>query len=166
MEIDYYSYGRDDHSTRVIAPWRVLASAGAWYVAAWCHLAEAERIFRVDRIEAARATNRRSERRPDDGDPHVQVFHPRRDDPRITLRLAPDAAWVVDAYPCEKVSVDSLGRVKATIVVTALPWLERLFVRLGPSVELLDVRQLPEAAELAVRAAGRLLDRYRPTEKP
>ena len=160
VEIDYYSYGRDGHSTRTIAPWRVLASEGAWYVEAWCHRAADERIFRVDRIEAARRTGQRSERRPDDGGLGTQVFHPRRDDPRITLRLDPDAAWVADTYPCESVAVDAKGRVTATIVVTAVPWLERLLVRLGPSVELLDTAQLPAAGELAATAARRILDRY------
>ena len=160
VEIDYYSYGRDDHSTRTIAPWRVLAAEGAWYVEAWCHLAGDERIFRVDRIEAAVPTSRRSEHRPDDGEPGTQIFHPRKDHPRISLRLEADAGWVIDAYPCEAVSTDSQGRVTATMVVTALPWLERLLVRLGPSATMIDVTELPEAQDLAATAARRILDRY------
>ncbi len=160
VEIDYYSYGRDEHSTRTIAPWRVLASTGAWYVEAWCHLAEGERIFRVDRIEAARPTGRKSELRADDSAPDALVFHPRRDDPRITIRLEPEAAWVADVYPCESVTIEADARVTATIVVTALPWLERLLVRLGPLVEMVDTSELPEASGLAAAAARRLLRRY------
>ena len=55
MEIDYFSFARDEMTTRVIDPWRVFHAFGAWYVAAWCHRADAERLFRVDRVRAVRA---------------------------------------------------------------------------------------------------------------
>ena len=43
-------------TTRVIDPWRVFHAFGTWYVAGWCHRAEGERLFRVDRVRAVRAT--------------------------------------------------------------------------------------------------------------
>ena len=45
---------RDEMTTRVVDPWRVFHAFGAWYLAAWCHRATAERLFRVDRIRALR----------------------------------------------------------------------------------------------------------------
>ena len=40
VEIDYYSFARDEMTTRVVDPWRVFHAFGAWYLAAWCHRAE------------------------------------------------------------------------------------------------------------------------------
>ncbi|MEL7209087.1 MAG: WYL domain-containing protein, partial [Actinomycetota bacterium] len=56
LEIDYYSFGRDERTTREVDPLRVLADQGQWYLSAWCHRAEGERLFRVDRIAAIRPT--------------------------------------------------------------------------------------------------------------
>lgn len=161
VELSYYSYGRDARTTRVVAPWRVFADAGSWYVHAWCHLADGERIFRVDRIEDLVELDRPATRRPDDGQEGEGIFHPREGDPRVTLELAPEASWVVDSYPCEEVVELDGGRLRATLVITAIPWLERLLVRLGPQAEVVGAEGLPEAGSLASRAASRILARYR-----
>jgi proteasome accessory factor C len=161
VELSYYSYNRDARSTRAVAPWRVFADSGHWYVHGWCHQAEGERIFRVDRIEQITELERPAKVRPDDAAEGVGVFHPRESDPRITLELAPDAAWVVDSYPCEKVSETGDGRITATLVVTAIPWLERLLIRLGPSAVIVDAVGLEDAEQLVSSAAARMLERYR-----
>lgn len=161
VEIDYYSYNRDARSTREIAPWRVFADAGHWYVHAWCHRAGGERIFRVDRIESIVDLDRPAAVRPDDGEEGQGIFHPRDGDPRVTIELDPDAAWVVTTYPCEDVDEGPDGRITATLVVTAVPWLERLLVRLGPQARVVAADGLPDADGLGRRAAERILARYR-----
>ena len=52
VEIDYYVYGRDERTRRVVDPYAVFAAEGEWYLTAWCHLARGERRFRVDRIRS------------------------------------------------------------------------------------------------------------------
>ena len=72
--------------------------SGEWYVGAYCHRAHDERMFRVDRIRAVRPTGEHFEPGATEfetGD----VYRPRADDPRVTLELAPAAAWVAEAYP-------------------------------------------------------------------
>lgn len=162
VELTYYSYNRDARSNRTIAPWRVFADSGNWYVHGWCHLAEDERIFRVDRIEDITELDQPAAVRPDDADEGAGVFHPRETDPRITLDLSPQAAWVVDSYPCEQVVERPDGRVEATLVITALPWLERLLIRLGPDAVVVDSQGLEDAKHLVSKAAGRMLARYQP----
>ncbi len=161
VEIDYYSFNRDAHTSRAIAPWRVFADAGHWYVHAWCHRAEGERIFRVDRIERLVDLGRPATVRPDDGAEDQGIFHPRDGDPRVVLALQPEAAWVVGTYPCEEVVEGDDGVLTATLVVTAVPWLERLLVRLGPQARVVGSTGLPDAAGLAGEAAERILARYR-----
>ena len=80
--------------------------------------------------------------------------------PRITLRLKPEAAWVVDTYPCEEVVLHDDGSITATLPVGAIPWIERLLVRLGDQVTVVDQEGLPEAPTLAAAAAARILRRY------
>src|SRR5437763_800941 len=53
VELDYYSFGRDGWARRVVDPWTVFSAAGQWYVRGYCHLAEGERLFRVDRVRDA-----------------------------------------------------------------------------------------------------------------
>ncbi len=160
VDISYYSYGRDEHTERRIAPWRVSADGGAWYVEAWCHLAEGERIFRVDRIESLRATGVVSERGPSVDASGSGVFHPRTDDPTVTLSVAPAAAWVADTYPCEVLETAEDGTKTVSMVITAVPWLERLLVRLGPDVSVVGHEGLPGAETLGEDAARRIRSRY------
>lgn len=161
VELSYYSYGRDSYSTRAVAPWRVFADSGYWYLHAWCHQAEGERIFRVDRIESISELDRPAAVRPDDGDEGRGNFHPLESDPRVTLDLDPEASWVVDSYPCEDVAELPDGTIRATLVITAVPWLERLLVRLGPLAAVVDSAGLDEAGAMAGRTAARILARYR-----
>lgn len=163
VELTYYSYNRDARTTRAVAPWRVFADSGYWYMHGWCHLAEGERIFRVDRIESLTELERPAAVRPDEAAEGIGNFHPREGDPRITLDLPPESAWVVDSYPCEQVTEGEDGRLTATLVITAVPWLERLLVRLGPSANVVDSVGLEDADQLAARAANRMLERYQPS---
>lgn len=161
VEISYYSYGRDERSDRVIAPWWVFADGGSWYVHAWCNRAEGERVFRIDRIEAMKVTDGVSAHVPAEGDLRPEVFHPRDDDPKVTLRLSPAGRWVIDAYPVEVLASNDDGSSVVELVVSARPWLERLLVRLGSDGLVVDSQGLDGATELASTTASRILSRYR-----
>ncbi len=160
VEIDYYSYGRDSRSTRRIAPWRVRSTEGAWYVEAWCHQAKDERVFRVDRIAALTRTGARSDHGPAEELSDSSTFRPHQDDPTVTLALQPEARWVVEAYPCTVLEEASDGVIRVSMVIAALPWLERLLLRLGPLVEVVDEGELAGARQLGKNAARRVLRRY------
>ena len=155
VRIDYYAYGRDEHTQRVIDPYRVTSDEGQWYVSAYCHLAEGDRLFRVDRISAAMLLDDHFD--PPADLPPESVFTPTATDPRVVIDLAPDARWVTEYYPVEEVT-ERDGRVRATVAVTARPWLERLLLRLGASSRVVDGPSQLRGA--AADAAGRILDRY------
>ena len=158
VEIDYFSFARDEMTTRRIDPWRVFHAFGAWYVAAWCHAAGAERLFRVDRVRALRATGTHFDPkpRPDDDGPGL-VYSPRPDDPRVTLWLAPEAAWVVESHPLESVQPLRGGAHRVVLAVSEPAWLERLLLALGPAAR---VEGPPELTDVAARSASRLSARY------
>ena len=158
VEIDYYSFARDEMTTRVIDPWRVFHAFGTWYVAAWCHRAEAERLFRVDRVRAVRETGEHfdPESRTDD-DSRDLVYRPRPDDPRVTLRLAPAAEWVVESHPHESASRTRDGSWQIVLAVSEPTWLERLLLALGPDARVVAPSDL---VTLGAEAATRLRRRY------
>lgn len=56
VEIRYYTAGRDHVSERRVDPLRLEWRGEVAYLIAYCHLRQAQRVFRVDRIEALRLT--------------------------------------------------------------------------------------------------------------
>lgn len=53
VDIVYLSAGRGERTTRVVEPLRLEDRGGATYLIAYCRLRQAERVFRLDRIERA-----------------------------------------------------------------------------------------------------------------
>ncbi|MGE3619464.1 MAG: helix-turn-helix transcriptional regulator [Acidimicrobiia bacterium] len=156
VALDYYAYGRDRRTSRVVDPVRLHAERGSLYLYAHCHLAGAPRWFRVDRIRHVEVLDETFE--PPDQPAPAEVFEPSDDDPRVVLDLAPSAAWVADQYPMEDVRRAEDGALRVTCVVTAVPWLERLLLTLGPQARVVDgPAHLVDAGR---RAAGRVLERY------
>lgn len=158
IEIDYYSYGRDELTTRRIDPYRVVADQGQWYLSAWCHQADGERLFRVDRIRSVRATGELFEA-PDQPPEPGYDFDPRGT--VVRLRLAPAVRWVIDQYPTLDVDEEPDGGVVVTLAVSARPWLERLLLRLGPDAEVLGLDgSAGDGTDVRSAAAQRVLARY------
>jgi predicted DNA-binding transcriptional regulator YafY len=159
VHLEYYSFGRDGHSSRVVQPWRVFNSNGQWYLAGWCELAEGERLFRVDRITGANllpdtfSLPAEAARAPGD------VFHPGAEDPRVVLDLDPAAHWIAEQYPHDRVVDRGGGVLRVTLPAGQRAWLERLLLRAGPAVRVVE-----GDAEVGALAAARLLARYRPAQ--
>ncbi|MGI8759639.1 MAG: helix-turn-helix transcriptional regulator [Acidimicrobiales bacterium] len=154
VEIDYYTYGRDERARRVVDPHAVFAAEGEWYLRAYCHLAAADRRFRVDRIRSMVLLDRGFDA-PADPSPTRTVFEARPSDPRVVLDLEPRARWVAEQYPLEDLEELGGGRCRVTLVASERAWLERLLLRLGPAV--LAARGADGVAEAA---AARVIARY------
>jgi proteasome accessory factor C len=161
VQLDYYSFNRDEHAVRVVEPARLWSDAGQWYLAGYCHLASDDRVFRLDRIHDLVVLDERSSRpaaRP--SGEVVRSFSASADDPRVVLALRPDARWVVNQYPLEQVTEGEGGEVRVTVAVSARPWLERLLVQLGPHATVVDAP--PELRAAGVDGARQILARYQP----
>lgn len=153
VELDYYSFGRDRTTTRVVHPWRVFNAEGEWYVTGWCEQADAERLFRVDRIRAVRALDQRF---PPPTEPvSTALFHPDPDAPTIVVDLAPAAHWIAERYPNEGVERRPDGTLRVRLRAGERAWLERLQLRAGPAATVVE-----GDASAGPAAAARVLDRY------
>lgn len=157
VDITYYSYGRDDTGTRKINPWAIHSEGGLWYLQAWCHSSNAERIFRIDRIRDASILDLSFDMPAPL--PTFQLFDGSNALGRVTLLLAPDARWVTEYYPAESIETHTDGSTTLTLAIGSLPWLERLLLRLGPDATVIEASDvLEDAGPLAAR---RLLAVYR-----
>lgn len=177
MEIAYHSASTDETTLRVVEPAALVALDGHWYLDAYCHRAEGTRRFRVDRIRSFRALDdpvdpaRRQDALAGRGD----AFVPGPGSTAVTLRLEPEARWVIDTVPIlwERPAAAEGGSaeghadpggdaggtaIEVSLAVGGTAWLERLLLQLGPHARVLDP---PEYRDVGPRAAARLLVRYR-----
>jgi proteasome accessory factor C len=153
VRIEYYSFGRDVNTDRVVQPWRVFATEGHWYLLGWCERVRGRRLFRVDRVRSARMLDD-SFVAPADIGP-LTLYEGRPGDPLVVLDLAPGAAWVADHYPNEGVAAAGDGHLEVRLRVSSTAWLERLLLRAGP-----EVAVLAGAEGVGAAAARRVLALY------
>ena len=156
VEIDHYSAARDEVVTRRVDPEHVFSTLGNWYVVAWDHVADAERMFRVDRMRGIRPTGERFEPRDLVGQGRP-MYSPGAADIRVRLRLGPGARWVAEYYEVEE-EREADGLLEIVLPTKDLSWVAKLLLRLGGEAEVLDPPELVEAAGRALEAT---LGRYR-----
>jgi proteasome accessory factor C len=157
LSIDYYSYGRDEHTRRRVDPYRLVAREGHWYLLARCHMAGGERLFRVDRIRSATLEDTTFEEPTEAPDASFDLSESPR---TVEVVAPPDAAWVATTYPVDEINELDDGRLRVVLPVTATPWLERLLLRLGPDALTTDLATGESLAPTTAAAAGRVLARY------
>ncbi len=155
VEIVYTTLSRGDTSVRKIEPWTVFTSLGNWYVSAHCRASEAERVFRLDRIQRIADTDERFE--PPSSPPEPQVrYTPSEEDVTATIRLAPAAFWVSDYYPVEIVSEEPGSRTVRFSAYDASV-AAQLLIRLGAHAALLEGDEVRAAVD---DLRSRMLGRY------
>ncbi len=153
-DITYFSTGRGARTERRIEPLRFFAEQGNWYVSAWCHLAQDDRIFRLDRIESIAVVADPAVHRSDD----VAASFAFDEAAIVTIALPADRSALLDGLAIiESATADNVTTV--TLPATSVRWLEQLMVRLGPDARLVDQGALPRTPDPAA-AARRIADRY------
>ncbi len=153
VAIDYFVPSTGSRTTRTIAPRKVFDRLGHWYVSADDDRSGEVREFRIDRIESLRDTGEVAAPREDAQ--AKEWFADAAD--RVTLRVAPNARWLVEPYPAIDRVVRDDGSLEVTLAVSSSQWLGRLLVRGGASIEVLagDV-----ARGVRKHTASRILVRY------
>ena len=154
VDIGYYSYGRDTRTERRIEPSRFFVDAGTWYVGGYCHLAQEERVFRVDRIETIELTDELFSNEASKADePTFSVA----DAPRATIEVSVDRERLFDGLPIDDRHIEG-DRLEVVLPVLSQRWLTQMMIRLGPDAEL---RDSPGRIAIDVaHAADGILKRY------
>lgn len=137
VRLTYWVPARDEETVRVVDPRGVVTSRGSAYLAAWCHSAEDDRLFRLDRIHGAVVLDDRATH-ADPPDLSDDLFGFADEAVRVTLRLDPEAMWVVEYYQVEEIRPQPDGSLEVDLRVADRRWLERLVLRLAPHATVLS----------------------------
>ncbi len=155
--LDYYVPTRDETTRRVVDPLELLTSDGRDYLDAWCHLAQARRLFRLDRMYAVEVVDEpRQDHDLSPRDLSVGLFEPGPDDVVAVLHLERHARWVADYYPVDAVEELGEGRLAVTLRAGDPRWLVRLAMRLAPAVTLVEPAELRDEVARTASATMRL----------
>ncbi len=156
--IDYYVPTRDETTQRTVDPLELLTGEGHDYLDAWCHLAQARRLFRLDRMHAVEIVDEpRQEHDLSPRDLSEGLFEAGPDDVEAVLHLERYARWVADYYPVDSVEELGDGRLEARLRVGDPRWLVRLALRVAPG---LTVVEPPELSREVARTAQATLALY------
>jgi proteasome accessory factor C len=151
VRLEYLVPSRDERTERVVDPNALLQRDGHVYLDAWCHLADARRLFRLDRVSAAevlqspRSVPDLAPRDLSDG-----LFAPGPDDIEVRLRLSREMRWFAEHYPVLSATETTDGGLEVTLSAGDERWLLRLALRFGGGLEVLD----PEAVRTQIRAVA------------
>ena len=133
VRLTYYVPARDEESERVVDPRGVVTSGGVAYLDAWCHSAEAPRLFRLDRIHEAAVLDSPVETAPEPPrDLSDGLFQRSQETTLVTLRLQPQARWVVEYYQVEQVRPGPDGGRRGRHAGRRPALAARLLMRLAP----------------------------------
>ena len=171
IELEYYTYSRDALTRRRVEPHLVFASVGHWYMSGYCHLAQDRRMFRLDRIKSLELAEGGFEQ-PVDGEaelPPPLFYVPGPDDISVRLRANTEIAQWLSEYggafpplPVQSSKDVRGGKTELTFRTSALEWVEKLLLRFGDEIEVLEPREL---AERTREAAQRILALYTKPKK-
>lgn len=154
VRLDYYVPVRDETTRREVDPIAVLTQDGREYLDAWCHVAQARRLFRLDRIEGVRQLeDARSSEDLEPRDLADGLFEPAPEDPLVTLELAPHARWVAEYYPVEALRELGEDRCEIDLRVADPRLVVRLALRLAPAVRVLGPAPVRDEVREAARRA-------------
>lgn len=152
IELDYYSYGRDEWNRRRVQPLQVFNSDGHWYLQARAEESGELRNFRLDRMRDVKVLDETFNAPAEIPEP--RVYQARETDPVVKLELDAEASWVMHQYPIESASPCENGKTVITMRISEKLWLERLLLRLGEHARVVD-------GNIGVQAsANQILRRY------
>jgi proteasome accessory factor C len=156
VRLRYYTLGRDQAEERVVDPWLLRNEAGHWYLAAYCHRADAPRTFRLDRVLDAEVLDE-ARRRPPPEDPSLSL-RPDDGSPVVELRVPTAYGWIAEAYPVESVVAGEDDTLLIRLAISGEAWLSRLLLTLGPDADVVSAP--PELLAAGIAAARTVLARY------
>ena len=158
LEFDYLN-SRGESERRRVDPLRVESIDADWYLRGWCHLREAVRTFRLDRISNPIVTDEPLSRAAADVQLPDTLFEASDEDLVVTLDVAAAAeSLLADYVPEGAVRSEKDGRVRTTVRVSHYHGLKRL---IGSMPGVATVVGPPEARAAVAAWAAAGAARYR-----
>ena len=138
VEFDYLnSRGTAEH--RCVDPLRIESVDNDWYLRGWCHLREAMRTFRLDRMDRLRSTDVPADAHVDGVLLPDALFEGSADDLTVTIEFPATAIGLLADYgPVPTGPADADGRTRALLRVSHYHGLKRLVAGLAGVVTVVD----------------------------
>lgn len=153
-----YINSRGEHEHRRVDPLRIESVDADWYLRGWCHVREAVRTFRLDRISAIEATAEPIRHRAGDVQLPDELFEGSADDLLVTIDVAPAALPLIADYIPDGAEISTVdGRQRTIVHVSHYHGLKRLVASL-PGV--VTVVEPPEARRVVAEWAAGGAARY------
>jgi len=153
VRLTYYVPSRDEQSERTVDPRGVVSAQGFTYLDAWCHSAEAPRLFRLDRVHEASVLDSPVTTEPRAPRDLSHGIFDGEEATLVTLRLRPEARWVEEYYAVEDVRPQPDGGSEIDLLVADERWLRRLLLRLAPEASVISPPGYGDGAAEAIRRA-------------
>lgn len=164
IRIRYKSQNQPESTQRDLDPYALVLRWGWWYVIGYCHLRQALRTFRVDRIQALELLETSFEP-PSDFDLRTYLENDLQAQPQITVRMrfAPQAVHVAQEGRSywESIREQEDGSVEVSFVAPTLEWAASTALAYGPLVEVLNP---PELCRMVREWAQLILEKYESKE--
>ncbi len=164
IEFEYWSVATGESAKRQVAPLEVFLDQDHWYLRAHDLDAQAERTFRLDRLDQLLVTSQNHELVTT---PRGQWFAGSDEQRRVLLQVDPAWLWVLEQYPGVSIGVAPSGQVvrhadwvTVEVVVNTERWMQRLLVRLGANA---TVVKPTDWQQLGRDTARLILQRYERT---
>ncbi|MBX6331558.1 MAG: WYL domain-containing protein [Gemmatimonadaceae bacterium] len=153
VKMRYRSRAAAAPSARVVRPYGIVFGAGVWYVVGYCESSRADRVFRLDRIEAVELTDATFDPPPAKRYEHLiagpRAFHSESPE-RMTVRYSPRIArWVAER---EGASLAADGSLTLERPVADLHWAIGHVLQYGPDAEVLAPEHVRRAVVERLRA--------------
>lgn len=155
VRIGYLGLASNERTDRVVEGWSVSFSLGNWYLTGHCRMADAERVFRVDRITEIDVLEETLEPPPERPSGPVR-YRPAESDERVSFTVGREGRWVAEYYPVETRDLGA-GSLRITMSVSDPMVAGRLLLALGDEATDVEGRAVLEARE---RLRRRILTRY------
>ncbi len=153
VRITYVAIATNERTVRDVEGRSVLFNLGNWYLSGVCRLADAERVFRVDRIAHIEELTETYERDDSEVDGIVR-YSPSDSDAHVSFTTDPASGWVGEYYPVDVHKLDD-GSQRITMSVSDPLVAARLLIKLGTAVsdiEGTEVIQAMDDLRLRIRA--------------
>jgi proteasome accessory factor C len=146
VEMEYYTYGRDDLTRRRVHPLSLQFGMGHWYLRAWDGRSGEVRVFRVDRIKDLKTTGETFEPPPEEEEEKTPSPFSVTESggTEVHLRFSPALArWAKEQQIFSEAKEEG-DYLVCTLHADALTWLERELLQYGTEVEILSPPELKE----------------------
>jgi predicted DNA-binding transcriptional regulator YafY len=161
VDMEYQSTTKSKATQRQVDPYALVHRHGWWYLVGYCHLRNAPRTFRVDRIQNLEPLSQTFQS-PDDFDIHVYLESEFADQPvvRATLRFTSQGAHIAKSNVAgwESLHENPDGSVDVVLAASDLPWLASMALSFANLVTVLEPPELRDMVRDWARSVVKLYE--------